>query len=446
MIQPIPGRGSDTMKAYAILPVLVFALVGCGGPATQSPDLVATQIAVEEAAHATMTARAPTVSPTPRATDTPEPTSTPTATPTATNTQTATRTPLPTETPTPTATPTLVPVVVLDGWKTYEHFAGVFSLAYPQKWSVNGEGASFAFWDVPNSALFSIGVLPADCDIGQSENPAEAQKCLALLASERTSSSDRFLMVSTAVWEGEVYRGYIVEWTTYDSIYEMTSYNIQISLSVPEEPGRMIIARYSRVNTKTITNQERELLREVVGTFRLTDSAVPVITATASVTPTPTRTTRPTATPITHHIGDWIEAKGYRLRIDRVELRDPIPGECMEPCIAVVYEVVLKQPVMWIGNWVILVVTNDAGQIDPCFTAKPRWLDTYGLAGKPREAPVGQSAWRLKFCEPGWNYHVELSKTPWKGGPVYLLIRETSLSDAADGAAGTRIDLSISLK
>jgi len=54
---------------------IVAVLVACSGPASPTPDLVATQIAVEDAAHATMTARIPT------ATDTPLPAATPTATP-----------------------------------------------------------------------------------------------------------------------------------------------------------------------------------------------------------------------------------------------------------------------------------------------------------------------------------------------------------------------------
>lgn len=48
------------MTRYLILVLLALGIAACGGPATAAPDAVATQIAVEEAAHATMTARAPT--------------------------------------------------------------------------------------------------------------------------------------------------------------------------------------------------------------------------------------------------------------------------------------------------------------------------------------------------------------------------------------------------
>ena len=66
------------MKKGLILALVLGSLAACSGEPSPTPDLVATQIAVEDAAHATMTARVPT------ATNTPEPTSTATATPTPT--------------------------------------------------------------------------------------------------------------------------------------------------------------------------------------------------------------------------------------------------------------------------------------------------------------------------------------------------------------------------
>lgn len=77
------------MKLRLVLAVVLWFLVACGGEPTPTPDLVATQIAVEKAAHATMTAEVSTTiapdtsSPTPAmptATATPPATSTPTAT------------------------------------------------------------------------------------------------------------------------------------------------------------------------------------------------------------------------------------------------------------------------------------------------------------------------------------------------------------------------------
>ena len=93
-------------RCLVLVPVLCL-VVGCGGEATPTPDLAATQLAQEKAAHTTMTAEAPT--------PTNPPTFTPTVTLTATRTNTATGTPTntPTCTPmatqTPTATPTHTP-------------------------------------------------------------------------------------------------------------------------------------------------------------------------------------------------------------------------------------------------------------------------------------------------------------------------------------------------
>jgi hypothetical protein len=61
--------------------VLIPLVVGCGGSPSPTPDLVATPIAVEEAAHATMTARAPTATEIPPATETLAPTASYTSTP-----------------------------------------------------------------------------------------------------------------------------------------------------------------------------------------------------------------------------------------------------------------------------------------------------------------------------------------------------------------------------
>lgn len=81
---------------------LCLLLVGaCGSEPIPTPDAVATQVAVERAVAATLTAGAPTV------TSTPAPTSTSTSTPTPSLTPTVTITP----SPEPTATPTPLPVL-----------------------------------------------------------------------------------------------------------------------------------------------------------------------------------------------------------------------------------------------------------------------------------------------------------------------------------------------
>ena len=104
------------MKHCLALVLVLGLLVGCGAEPTPTPDAVGTQIAVEEAAHATMTARAPTATETPTTTPSPTHTSVPTKTPTPrlTNTPAPTRTPPPTPTWTPSPMPTVEPY---DTWK-----------------------------------------------------------------------------------------------------------------------------------------------------------------------------------------------------------------------------------------------------------------------------------------------------------------------------------------
>ena len=101
------------MPRYLVLMLATIGVVACGAEPTPTPDLVATQVVVEMAAHATMTARAPTVTDapaptsTPTATETREPTVTPEPTNTPDPTETYTPTPTPTDTDTPTPEPTL---------------------------------------------------------------------------------------------------------------------------------------------------------------------------------------------------------------------------------------------------------------------------------------------------------------------------------------------------
>ena len=82
------------MLRWLMVALTSCLLINCGAHAEPTPDAVATQVAVEMAAHSTMTAQAPTATSTPLPTNTPSPTDTPTAT----------KTPLPTNTPRPTPT------------------------------------------------------------------------------------------------------------------------------------------------------------------------------------------------------------------------------------------------------------------------------------------------------------------------------------------------------
>lgn len=101
------------MKRYPVLVLILWLLLGCGAEPTPTPDLAATQIAQEKAAHTTMTAEAPTPTkpptPTPTVTLTATPANTATGTPTHTPTATLTPTTMPTQTPTETSTVTPTP-------------------------------------------------------------------------------------------------------------------------------------------------------------------------------------------------------------------------------------------------------------------------------------------------------------------------------------------------
>jgi hypothetical protein len=90
------------VRSYVGLVLVLCLLVGCGGEVTPETDPVATQVAVMEAAAATLTAKAPTSTAT--LTATALPTATSTATPAPTVVPTSTPLPSPTDPP-PTATP-----------------------------------------------------------------------------------------------------------------------------------------------------------------------------------------------------------------------------------------------------------------------------------------------------------------------------------------------------
>lgn len=100
------------MKRYLVLVFALCLIAGCGDEPTPTPDAVATQVAVERAAYATMTAEVPTATHTSPPTDTPPPTATPAPTETPVP---PTPTPVPpTETPTPERVEARV-IEVVDG-------------------------------------------------------------------------------------------------------------------------------------------------------------------------------------------------------------------------------------------------------------------------------------------------------------------------------------------
>lgn len=233
----------QTKPLFFIL--VIFFLAGCGGVPAPTPDAVATQIAVEEAAHATMTARAPTATYLP--TDTPVPTATSTATSLPTSTQTATNspTPYPTQTPTPTPTPTIVPVMVPAGWKTYEHFSGKFTVAYAPGWEVENESPTAVSFAVPAFALFGAGLYKTECGISLDHDPQQAQQCLAVYVASVGSSLDTFNLVGTDLWDDGVHRGYIVEAKEKDYAYDVWSYQVWIFIPMLNEPEKMMGGIYT---------------------------------------------------------------------------------------------------------------------------------------------------------------------------------------------------------
>jgi hypothetical protein len=95
------------MTKCLILALILCLLAACGGEPSPTPDLVATQIAVELAAGATMTAWTPTVTSTPEPTETAAPTDTPTPTP------------VPSKTPTPRPTVTPPPHIEAEEYAVY---------------------------------------------------------------------------------------------------------------------------------------------------------------------------------------------------------------------------------------------------------------------------------------------------------------------------------------
>lgn len=178
--------------------------------------------------------------------------------------------------------------------------------------------------------------------------------------------------------------------------------------------------------------------------LRLGSVVPPIVTMTPTVTPLPTSTPLPTATPVTANVGEWIDAKGYSLRLEKAEVREPVtwPAElaCTAPCVAVVAEVIPKQQMPFVTNYVTLFLTNDRGQRVWCpSVTADRYRDEHGLSGKSDWAAVGQSAWILWFCEPG-----EADST-WQKGPLYISIGSSTLNDAAEGAEGKRVRLGMSL-
>ncbi len=132
------------MTRYVILILLALVITACGGSPASTLDLVATQVGVDEAAHATMTAKAPTTTPKPTITSTPTPTSIPA--------KTTKKRPIPSQssTPPPRSTPTSeVKTRSQDGMTMVYIPAGDFTMGSPA-----GEGGDD---EVPQYKVFLDG-------------------------------------------------------------------------------------------------------------------------------------------------------------------------------------------------------------------------------------------------------------------------------------------------
>jgi hypothetical protein len=252
------------MNRTSLIFIVIFCVItSCGNLPSPTPDAVATRIAIEKAAVATLTAEVPTATNTPVVTATIPPTDTPTVTPTSTPTMT------PTKTSTPTATSTEIPVVVPNGWKTYSHFSGVFNVSYPPNWKVNDETKNSVQFDVPNYAGAGMGIYKAECEIGNESEPETIQQCLVMIIADEVNIRDTFLLVTTGLWDDGIHQGYIIESTEKDYVYKSLTYWIKVFIPIASESSRMIHAFYFRVGTGSVTASEREQFLIFVRSFRM---------------------------------------------------------------------------------------------------------------------------------------------------------------------------------
>lgn len=257
------------MKNFLIGLAAICILTGCGGDPTPTPDLVSTQVAVEKAAAATLTAEAPT------ATSTPAPTDVPTSTPEATHTPTvpATDTPTATPTPEPTSTPTPTPATVMipERWKPYDHFSGTFSMAHPQDWRVMDEDANSVEFQVGGLAGIRLGVYPAECEIASGDDADQMQKCLATYVASVVSQLGEFKLVQTNSWDDGVHQGYSVEATLEGYSGDSHQYGIWGFMPIADDPSQMLGAIFQTSGLASVrppTTRERWQLERVLNTMR----------------------------------------------------------------------------------------------------------------------------------------------------------------------------------
>lgn len=258
------------MTRHLILGCALICLVGCGAEAVPTMDLGATQIAVDEAAQATMTASAPTATSTPTFTLTPKPTDTPVSMNTATPIPTATEKPIPTDTPGPPPTATMIPREVPDGWKVYEHPSGLFSMAIPPDWSVRSESNILVSFDSPESAIPIFAAGYAECNVSSRMDPDSASACLVDQAERLVSVEDTFQLIGVEPWEGGPYRGYEVIYNGRYTDQEIWIHSRQLTAALPGGSGLYgFEALYMGVDSESLTDSEEETFYAIARTIRV---------------------------------------------------------------------------------------------------------------------------------------------------------------------------------
>lgn len=230
--------------------VLIISLAACGPGAipAPTPDMAATEAAIEAKIRATLEAQA-------------------TATPIPTNTPAPTDTPAPTPTLLPTPTPLPTPVLP-EGWNYYQVLDGSFSVAYPGDWEIEAEKPTALFLDVPGYAGFSIKFFDIPGFVAQSDE--ERLKELALMIADFRSRDD-WVVVERWVEEIGPYKCYILESYTkeYSFTLERDQYTPEIVIIAPVNGAHLGILFFRVDAGKTFPPGDLETLRAIIKTIRL---------------------------------------------------------------------------------------------------------------------------------------------------------------------------------
>ena len=305
------------MIRYLVLALVVLSLAACGAEPTPPPDLVGTQIAVEEAAHATMTALAPTVTNTPTATRTPTPTETSTATPsptethTPTNTPTSTATSTPSMTPTPTDTPTPTPIA----WDELDSAEYGFTVEYPPT-SVAMQIDRGWYWGISDVWMATVGVWDkADYPELWDESLADHAEALGEVFLDNPSSAgpQDYVLVSTDQLD---YSGMPAVLTRYQS----DSQHDNAAVLNVRAPTRSWV-----VMSVSTASEYDEWTDRMLATLSFTAPPTPTPKPKVKATPKPTEkpkpkpTKAPTPKPALAQVGEQFQVKHWLMTVTDVQ-------------------------------------------------------------------------------------------------------------------------------